>query len=347
MFLFTADWHIRNKPKNVIARKIIENDQVIAIDLFLQKLKELKPDSVFLLGDIFDTNRVSGHAIQLLTNVIELCKTLKIKLFFVEGQHDKNEVPILSAIDPYVKLLDKILIEFNSFKIYGLSILDSLPTEKIITNADFLVTHQVWQEILPFLPTLNLSLVDAKEVISGDYHKPISIKNLHFTGTLYPQSISEVEDKSVLFFDGKELTRISIPSRKLFRFEINKATDTFDLQKQIEEIINNCKDLPAEIKVPIIELRFTGMDKSEYPKELQLLIKELSDQVLFSQAFVQEETVKEEVVNKDKSILSLEENIRKCTDNEEAINLCLTCIDRGMPAIEEYFNADIRKSQNC
>ena len=84
----TADWHI---GRSLNEYSLLE-DQRYWFSKFTERMKEIRPDSLVIAGDLYDRSVPSAEAVSLCDEILEeLVLRQKIKTFIIAGNHDSKE----------------------------------------------------------------------------------------------------------------------------------------------------------------------------------------------------------------------------------------------------------------
>jgi predicted phosphodiesterase len=259
--LFTSDWHIRDDDKLFNWDPKLRGDITVAIDFLKDFIFKNKIKAVFLAGDIFDDKRITSFGISLMNDFIKFCKQANTSIYFVQGQHDLTNPPILSSIDNYCVHLHNKYVEIDGKRIFGLDYIRIPPKEPINISADFLVTHQTFDNFYAF--KMDKFSVDhfenVKTIISGDHHHCISVeikgKQLISLGSLVPRRINEFELRWITVYKGQEFEFEILPSRPYFEFVIFDAHSW----KSFCNFVRTYKysdSLPEVIRTPILLVKY-------------------------------------------------------------------------------------------
>lgn len=257
-FLFTADWHIKNDNRIWASRPDITGDLEVAIDQICSIIKQNPPLAVLLGGDTFDSRTVTSYGISLFQKFIQVCRQQNVPIYYVFGQHDISEPPLLSAIDDYCQCLHGRTVTINGKSIAGLNYLPTTGKEPFRFEADYLLTHQVWKEFIPGnAGVFSLAHFTAPNIIlSGDYHFPRAYCNgnkiLLSPGPLVMQATNQLEPKGFYVIAPDDTwTHLTIASRPVYQFTIRQTEDLTDYKQFLHELQIDDR-LPAAIRKPII-----------------------------------------------------------------------------------------------
>lgn len=344
MFLAVADMHLRREDKVWLGKIPCKGDISFAMDQLIEIVRQRKPEIIVLCGDVFDEKVISAYELFLISGLISAASSVGSKLWFIQGQHEYSNPPILSVLAEIARKtdsichIDKKVIKINGLKIAGLDILLNENKYRFEEPIDIVFTHQVWKEIFNAGHTLSLDDLSARLVISGDFHAPISIdgnnSKLISVGSIYPNSISEVQNKGILWIN-EDLSheRILLKSRTIARIDL-AFVEYRECVNKIESIMKECESLPENIKKPIIVLMFDDQTASTYRK----LINEYGDDVNF--VAKQSNSVKLNEVNTPKFI-SVEELIDSVSKSRTAKNIAVNCwMQNSIAPLKSYIDKE-------
>lgn len=278
MILISADWHIKKNNRIFAHNPEIVNDLAIAIDFVSDFIFENKIDAVLLAGDVFDQSFVTSYSIDLIKKFIHACKSKDTKIFFIQGQHDKSEIPLLLAIDDYCQYVHNKSFSINNLKFFGWDF-ETNP-EQIGKKEHILFTHLTFKELTNFLfgnATLEQSLSNI--VISGDFHGFRFLQNkdkiLLSPGPLVFQKLNQTDQKVIVLIDSSlHIQSVPIPQREIHIREITNKGDFDDLLRFCENYQYNY-NLPQDIRRPILVLNYNPEivteEKLQFVKEKFIL----------------------------------------------------------------------------
>lgn len=330
--VFVGDLHLRHFDKVWIGKVGCIGDISVAVDEILRVIQSYPQSYVVLCGDVFHEKQITSWQI---AQIKRLLVPQAKKIFFVQGQHEISTPPILSTIDTRFQHIHRVKVQFDDFPftLYGLDI-NMTPTASVENNhdsADILVTHQVWKELIPSSHTMSLEDVkNFRYVISGDYHEWFtSVRNeLTFisTGSVYANSISEVDEKKLIVFDAKDgVTTVPIASRVIKHITITEQDKSVSrLKKYIDRILDTCGSLPPLIRNPIIVMIF------ENDKDASKIFAELYDRYaevahLLFRVKPQLKNVSSVNSTKKYKIVSIEDAITEKAQNDIERELAIRC----------------------
>lgn len=236
--------------------------------------------SLILAGDIYDMTRIDGSTTKA---VGDFCNTLVndgVMIYFVEGNHDKQDhnnthaYPLLLA-NASEESRGKIyhLSKYSNVTIDGRVVkgFDYLPPEKLKENiknveADILVLHQAFEELLPFEGRFDISFEDIphsiKHVVSGDIHtsclKEMTPERWFLSpGSLHPCALDQCTPRGFWTMGSTEKTWTFhvIPTRQAFNLELD-ADVTID--SEFLKLVNVIKeDAKGAVQKPLLAVWYT------------------------------------------------------------------------------------------
>jgi DNA repair protein SbcD/Mre11 len=87
LLLHTSDWHLGKHLHGVS----LLDDQAYALEHFLEIVREVRPDLVIIVGDVFDRINPPEEALDLLNSTLQkLVGELKVKTVVLPGNHDSS-----------------------------------------------------------------------------------------------------------------------------------------------------------------------------------------------------------------------------------------------------------------
>lgn len=87
LLLHTSDWHLGKHLHGVS----LLDDQAYALEHFLEIVREVRPELVIIVGDVFDRINPSEEALELLNTTLQkLVGELKVKTVVLPGNHDSS-----------------------------------------------------------------------------------------------------------------------------------------------------------------------------------------------------------------------------------------------------------------
>ena len=84
-FIHTADWHLGR----LFHGTHLTGDQAHVLEQFISLCRDLKPDAIFVAGDIYDRAVPPPEAVELLDDVLcRLVLDVKVPVVMIAGNHD-------------------------------------------------------------------------------------------------------------------------------------------------------------------------------------------------------------------------------------------------------------------
>jgi len=171
LFHLTGDTHLRQRTW--IKHLNLWGDSLFSLQ---QILEESVGQPLILAGDVYDQKRPDPQTVRQVYWLLDQAQHQGVDVYYIQGQHDLDrECPWL-ACHPHPRHLHKCLVDINGVAVYGLDWLP--PTEikqalqEIPRDAEVLVAHQVWGELLPWGVECSFADVptSVQLVCTGDYH---------------------------------------------------------------------------------------------------------------------------------------------------------------------------------
>lgn len=256
--LFTADWHIKGDSRIWASRPEIYGDIEVAIEQLILLVKQRKPAAVLLGGDIFDSRTVTSYGISLFQAFVNACQRVDVPIYYIFGQHDISEPPLLSSIASYCQYIHERIITIDEVKIAGLNYVPIAADNGYSIPADLLLTHQVWKEFIGNAGIFHTGLIEGpKLILTGDYHFCRIVtkeKTLLSPGPLVMQAVNQIDAKCVFIVrtDGS-YQRIELMSRPVYVHTILDENDLARVNNFVKTYQPDLK-LPEMIRKPILLL---------------------------------------------------------------------------------------------
>lgn len=289
--VFTADNHLR--PCTWSKRPDLQGDSFASFAAIVDYCVA-RNLPLFLLGDTFDATAPPVEAVVFFCSQMDRMAAHGIPVYFIKGNHDATRVASWPGVHHHCSHMDQCLVRLGDFALYGLdfrpaSALKATLADIPIKGIDILLTHQSWQEIQTVGHT-DGSFADiprderdrAPLLITGDYHIHGCYQQDGITayspGSTSMQKLNEVPDKYfyVLSLNGydPEMHSHPIPTRPYHGF-VCETEQEFEgclewVRQQPAEVAN---DLPAEIRKPILRVRFND----EIPEAYSRLVAAAGD----------------------------------------------------------------------
>lgn len=96
--ILTSDWHLRRYDRIWADRPEIRGDLAFGLEQLLGLCRQAKPKLLCLAGDITHEPQQNSYTIAVLREFLDRVFETGTEVGFVEGQHDKSDPPLLSAI---------------------------------------------------------------------------------------------------------------------------------------------------------------------------------------------------------------------------------------------------------
>ena len=286
MIYWSADWHLTRYTWN--QKRELDGDSYKAldsvVDLILSQPKEGK--TLIIAGDIFNGCKADGMTLDAFTNAIDRLHEQNIKVLFIQGNHDRNVIPI-PAVQGCVHIHKK-LVNIDGYKIYGL---DWLPREQLheelkqIPECDILVMHSAFQHLFGFADAYDLTLEDipghVRNIVTGHIHVADITKfrgegSCVSPGPTHPCNITESDTKGIYSTSPGSAPIFAfnpIPSRPILRLTLSGEAAVGSVSSQLNELKGNEYRPLVEIKYPLA-LR----------EQVTALVAKHSDKVFFLEA---------------------------------------------------------------
>lgn len=263
--LHTSDWHLGRRPVGGIGNfsEIRFNDYFESAKWIIEKALEEKVDLILISGDLFDKSSILPEVFDRTIEILQIAKENRIKIFAVEGNHDRvfQGYSWLKSLDKrgYLKLLENDEVhEFESYNFYGLPYIGFFVYEffeeflkKIKTKSNnILVVHTAIDSNNYFPGTINKELADRlgekfDYVAGGHFHSYdfYPDKNPFFFVPGSPEywDLYEKDEKGIIIYDTEKKEHTFIPSkkRKIHRLTLELKNKGEFLEKAKELIQKN------------------------------------------------------------------------------------------------------------
>ncbi len=280
--LLTSDWHLEertwaDRPK--IAGDAIESLKQIVTAAIENKLW------IVAAGDLLDRKQNFSNIPEQLRKQLGRLAVEKCPLYFIQGQHERQERPWLKALHNWpIWLAAKsrgqrtAVIAPGGPLIYGI---DWTPRGKLAEElshvpdgADLLVMHQVSRELMGSIVTPELSadmLPNVPKLLIGDYHKTELIKatngaggptEIISPGSTHMRAINEPHEKYYwLLYDDGSLEKKLIHTRPYLEFLVRHDDELEKLVFSIAAKLAMAGDaamahLPEELTIPLVRVTY-------------------------------------------------------------------------------------------
>lgn len=269
--LIASDWHVQSTAWKKFPE--VRRDAEHSLEQIVDYAVALGVPLI-APGDLFDSKFPCSYSVGVVKAQMDRMK--KLGVFYIQGQHEMSNPTWMSLFDGCINIHD------SEFKIGGISFFgydyflpksveDSYSRFK---KADVLITHQVWEELLPmngqeFCCSYNLinSRVGYESIVSGDFHshfiEDIGGSKFVSPGSICLQDLNEPPKKAAwLLCDDMSFTSMPYNTREL----ISVTIVTEDDLKKVVTSIGSIKDsdLPYGIGRPLLKVRFSTKVKGVY-----------------------------------------------------------------------------------
>jgi DNA repair exonuclease SbcCD nuclease subunit len=283
--LVTSDLHLspfiwRHRP--------IKGDSYFSWKYICDIAVDEEVDAVVLAGDLLDKQSNPSEVIVHLLDGLQRLKDVGIKVFYVQGQHEYQQLP-WASLAGNVWLNDKI-VDFKGWKIAGSDFKQAAEFQEFLASdtaksADILVCHQVWHDFMGDVAVNQGSFSDVpstvKLLITGDFHEHIHTRSgdtiVLSPGSTHMRSIAEPEEKCcfVVTADEPNLRKLQvqtfvIPTRRVVRIDLTDflleeaAASDEDYDRVYAAITDKLEDarihaenddLPEDLRKPLLHVR--------------------------------------------------------------------------------------------
>ena len=267
MIFACADLHLGKSLCKGISS--LAGDSFHALLSLRDAILDVKTDEekhLLVAGDIYDLSRVDGATIKAVGDFCSDLTSNGVKIYFIEGNHDRQDpnnpqsIPLMLANASQEARLHMFHLNLQGTYIDGLSVKGQsyTPPEQlkaVIKNvqADILVLHQAFEEMLPFEGKFDLSFEDipptVKNVVCGDIHvatnkELVAGSNRWFVspGSLHPCAIDQRKGHGFWTFNKPTntwgFTELQ-DQRMIFDLEITETTErgSDELKKIIDHLL--------------------------------------------------------------------------------------------------------------
>ncbi len=281
-FLAIADIHIGWKLYNLPElAEDLKDDFSRAVDLAIK----LKVKYLFIVGDLFDSNKPTPDLIAFVKKQTERAKKEKVILAGIAGDHDKpineNSWIHLTGIVPINDLKDSRFVGFDycDQSMLNIDALENLETKK---QTEWIFLHGQVPGLFDFCEEkklLDFKQIDLindfpalKGIVLGDIHYPSESvihdpkeerKNLPYIGycgSLGMVKSSEIGNKKgILYYDGSTLTRVNFPlTRKFIKIVLAEAFSPINWISKYSQFFKDYKG-----KKPLIVVEYESQEEEK------------------------------------------------------------------------------------
>ena len=269
--IFTADWHVRKYDRVWTNHRNLAGDTAFAIRQIIALTGEYNVPNLLLGGDNFEEKVQPSDTMELMRHSLDVLQENDVNVWYVQGQHELADPPCMSALHNWPQHLHGRTVDLDGVRVHGLDyqrphrVQEAL--EAVPADADWLLTHQVWKNVMGDDRGYAWShwLRSTPWILSGDYHDAIDTlfqnadnHDLQFVspGPVAMQAIDENPHKSVvLLYDDSSWQRLALRTRSFHIAHINTQDD---LDRFIAEPLPEPPyDLPDEIATPIVRVVYS------------------------------------------------------------------------------------------
>lgn len=344
----------------------IKGDARWAIQQFVDLSIKKKVLVAIALGDLLDKSSNKAMAVQPWVQAVEQLRANRITFMFIQGNHDFDNPPWLSALCPHAVHMHKRREDVGGFRFYGLDFQPATQLSEELSlvppGTDFLLCHQGWEEFMGFEGSYQGSLKDVKKVktvLTGDYHKSqsMTIGNLrvHSLGATSMQEVSDPEEHFVglLTGDGK-ISRHKLASRRVIRTPIlsfleESVSSLTLLRKKIIAATREAEaaNMPEELCKPLVIVEYQNIQGME--ERTRAVIKDTAH-LICRRVPRKVAEVSAETVSVDHGRVSLAQEIReelKTTKQDRLLQeLLLGMLDSPEPSrYEQQFRVNFLRQE--
>lgn len=268
--VLASDWHLA--PGAWKRNPAIAGDAYLGLDQAVNACLERQVPMV-APGDLFDVNHPDAWSLYSARLALDRMTRSGLSVYHVQGQHEyQHPVPILNAIHPHAVHVHKALFRLGPLRLVGLDYMppDQLRAEfadmGVRENADVLVTHQVWRNLVPWrqnAPTFEE--IPYRVTVSGDFHQhgvwqydgPSGRGLFMSPGTLCMQALDEPPQKFVyVLYDDLTFDSVPLLVRPFHSLVVQTADELEQAVADAQKLCYHPPDLPPRIQRPIVRVRY-------------------------------------------------------------------------------------------
>lgn len=338
-------WKLFNLPE--LAEDLKDNF-VRVCDLAIQ----LQVNYLFVVGDLFDTNRPSPDLVAFVRNQVKRLRNKNICIAGIAGDHDK---PVngtawyqLTGITPINELDEEEFIGFDytDNSADNIQKLVNLPDK---TKVNWVFLHGQVPELFPFCEDkkkLDIKSLDSiktfpnlKGFILGDIHNASSgnIEDpamqrpnqwIGYCGSLGIIKTDEIDNKEgVLYFDGDELQRLPFKlDRQFIRLNLGESLEPINW---VEKYAKFYTDNPG--KKPVFLVEYARDQKQLLPNIDRLyevgIVKVSMTRVIAKSTEKETINIRSELKTNDR----IESTLKECAQEQEVFDLVLKMLNTEDP----------------
>lgn len=226
MIVFAADLHLA--PLIWQDHPDLKDDAYYAWQQIVSYCLTERPSALILGGDIWDRSRPDPDSVVRFVRSIDVLDAAGIEIYAIQGQHERATPPwttvhqaikyigdgrLLNVSDPDIGLFSMRGFDCQSTN----SIHDAMKQGKDAV-CDVLVVHQLARQVMNLEGAWDFdeiwAPVEIKLILAGDYHEPVTVGRLCYSGSTNMRSINERTPRSFVIV-GKdfEITRQPLEQR--------------------------------------------------------------------------------------------------------------------------------------
>jgi hypothetical protein len=277
LFVFTADLHLEDGAWST--RPGIYGDAYYSFSQIVAYCIEHELPLI-LGGDVLEKKSNSARPIAKLCEGLTQMQAAHVPVYYIQGNHEYDRNAPWLSVHEWPIHMHEARFDINGVSVCGF---DWLPRgeiqeafKRVPTTVDILITHQVWKDFMGNVGRTECELTDVhhvRTVLAGDFHvtkiaegvgaQSQSVRMLS-PGSICMQDNGESPEKFFFVVERTESGAIDFRSVKLrtrrFLEYIVNSQDLLDslcagqLTADIAAASQN--DLPADIKKPIVRVKF-------------------------------------------------------------------------------------------
>lgn len=283
-FLAIADIHIGWKLYNLPElAEDLKDDFSRAVDLAIS----LKVNYLFIVGDLFDTNKPTPDMIAFVKRQVEKAAASNVTLAGIAGDHDKpineNSWIHLTGIVPISGLNDPRFVGYDycDQSMLNIKAIDELTTKN---KVEWIFLHGQVPGLFDFCEEkklLDFKQIDLindfpklKGIILGDIHYPSEsvvhdpkeerreLPYIGYCGSLGMVKSSEIGNKKgILYYNGKELKRVKFElTRKFIKLVLAESFTPINWVSKYSQFFKDYKG-----KKPLIVVEYDSSEEEKLP----------------------------------------------------------------------------------
>lgn len=244
-----------------LGQRGIRDDALVAFETLVNYAIEWYTPLV-LAGDIFDEIRPDPSVVQFFRQQMERCQDARVKVYAIQGNHDKRDTPWFVANNPWVVFFgDGRPVDINGIRCVGFdyALKDQIMAQleqlaQLDEPPQILFLHQAVRQALGWEGAWNCDLdwvpPGIPLTIMGDIHTPwerqIREQQLAiYTNATHPRSLAERGPKGcVLVNSDLSFTRLLIPGRPIERFNLLEVSDVQQVTEWLDRQLSEHPVLP-------------------------------------------------------------------------------------------------------